>query len=370
LLPSVQINSSTAAPAWLQLFEPPSKEQASRSFFTLSRHNHDFLFLPRDRCTAQQSIQLYPAQTTKALIARATVQFLINFGLSAFLPRQTFSVAHGSHFAGFLRSLVPGATLPDFAVLSGNPNAPGTRFILLLFNEDNTPACIVKAGTTPAARELVRRESAFLKEFRNRFAALPVLLGFSESEDYTALALPFISGASPHQNDVEGIAKLLSTWICHNEKIPLRSITAWQNLPKDDETFRKMDSLVGDQVVRPVLMHGDFAPWNIKVGKGGHWIAIDWEHGQFPGVPSWDWFHYIVQTSILVRHDSPHETLLRLQQLFALSTFKSYAKEAGITDGILGILVGYLLHNKMHGLSGDAESIDQISRLVIQRIGN
>jgi hypothetical protein len=359
-----------STPDWAALFEGSTKLSKTRSMVTLLRRGHEFLYLPNNARASRHAMQMYPAQTRIARAARCFISTALRFRLAFTLPHRSLQLTSNTSFATFLKTSARTAALGEFAVLVGNPNASGTRFIFLLFDENNSPACVVKAGTTSVARELVRRECGFLQKYSRLLPALPLPLGYSETEDYAALALPFIDGTCPQQNDGNGVAKLLGSWISHDEPIPLGTVPAWQNLPQDDETFRKIKSSLAVQMVRPVLMHGDFAPWNIKVAKDGSHTALDWERGEFPGVPSWDWFHYIVQTSILVRHDSPHQTMRRLQRLFTTSPFQSHAQQAGITNGLLGILAGYLLHNKMHGLSGDAESIDQISRLVMQELGN
>jgi hypothetical protein len=357
-------------PSWLKLFVGDKLPSVNQRFNVISRQGHRFIWLPKQRKAALRALMLYPAQTIQARATIAVVRCLLFSSLRAFLPQLVCPLSYQTHFATFLRNLAQSCQLPTLAVLVGNPSTPGTRFIFLLFNDANTPVCVVKAGTTPLARELVQREFSFLQEYSRLFSALPSPLGYSDTDEYTALALPFIAGNSPRKDDGESMAQLLGSWISHDEPIALRSIPAWQNLPRIDETFRRIDCLLAGQMVQPVLMHGDFAPWNVKVAKDGSYAALDWERGGFPGVPSWDWFHYIVQTSILVRHDSPHQTMLRLQRLFTTPPFRSYAQQAGIADGLLGILAGYLLHNKMHGLSGDAESIDQISRLVMRELGN
>jgi hypothetical protein len=359
-----------AAPSWFPLFGTPAEPHQTRTFITLSRHGEEFLFLPTNRRAALHALQLYPAQTPKARAARAIVQSLIEFGLKGFLSKRSLSLATNSPFATFLQSLAHASTLPDFAVLVGNPHAPGARFIFLVFDSATQPVGVVKAGLSPEARELVRREYRFLCDNSPQFPGLPAPLGFSEEPDHTALALPYIEGRSPAADDATHAATLLSSWRTDTDPVPLGALPAWQALDTTDPIFQSLPQDLPTLKVHPVLMHGDFAPWNIRVGPHGTWTAFDWERGQFPGVPSWDWFHYVVQTSILVRHDSPHQTLLRLQRLFTTLPFQSYAQQAGIADGLLGILAGYLLHNKMHGLSGDAESIDQISRLVVQELGN
>jgi hypothetical protein len=310
----------------------------------LSRHGEEFLFLPNNRSAALHALQLYPAQTTKARGARALIQALIRLGLLTPLSKRSLPLATKSPFAAFLQSLARTSTLPDFAVLVGNPHAPGTRFIFLLFHDDHTPTCVVKAGSTSAARELVHRESVFLQQYSCRFTALPVPLGWSETGDYTALALPFIEGTSPQEDDSEGVAQLLGSWISDDERIPLRNMPAWQNLPKDDKAFGGGGSLLADQLVSPVLMHGDFAPWNLKVAENGSWIALDWERGHFPGIPGWDWFHYVIQSSILIRKEPASKTLQRLQSLISSKPFQEYAAITGVQSQETRLLLAYLIH--------------------------
>ena len=59
---------------------------------------------------------------------------------------------------------------------------------------------------------------------------------------------------------------------------------------------------LGRRSVHPAIHHGDFAPWNIKVSPAGAWTVLDWERGELTGIPGWDWFHYVIQSAILVGH--------------------------------------------------------------------
>ena len=34
--------------------------------------------------------------------------------------------------------------------------------------------------------------------------------------------------------------------------------------------------------------------------QDGSWVVLDWERGEPEGLPGWDWFHYVVQTGVLV----------------------------------------------------------------------
>ncbi len=302
------------------------------------------MFLPNNLRAARHALQLYPAQTTKARAARAFVQTLIRLGLLTVLSKRPLSLATKSPFAAFLQSLARTSTLPDFAVLIGNPHAPGTRFIFLIFDKAGLPAYIVKAGLSPEARELVRREHRILSENSHRFSGLPAPLGFAEESEHTALALPYIEGRSPTADDATHAATLLSSWRTDTDPVPLGALPAWQTLDTTDPIFQSLPQDLTSLKIHPVLMHGDFAPWNIRVGSHGTWTAFDWERGQFPGVPAWDWFHYVVQTSILVRKESPKKTLLRLQSLLTSRDFQTYADLTGIRSHEHSLLIAYLLH--------------------------
>ena len=92
-------------------------------------------------------------------------------------------------------------------------------------------------------------------------------------------------------------------------------------------------------------MHGDFAPWNIKVHPGsGEWQVFDWERGDLAGVPGWDWLHFEIQTAILVRGEAPERIAVRLHSLFVSPEFHDYAERAGIAGIERAIAVAYLLH--------------------------
>jgi hypothetical protein len=101
------------------------------------------------------------------------------------------------------------------------------------------------------------------------------------------------------------------------------------------------------QMVRSTLFHGDFAPWNVRMTNLENIRAFDWERGQLKGIPAWDWFHFIVQTSILAKRHSPERVAAELEQLFRSPRFKNYAEAAGISDTVEPLLLAYLLHQQL-----------------------
>lgn len=355
------------APPWSPLFGTSAEPCPPRTFLALSRHGEEFLFLPTSREAGLCALQLYPAQTPKARIARTIVQGLIHLGLATLLLQRTPSLSTNSPFATFLQSLAHSSTLQEFAVLVGNPHAPGARFIFLVFDSATQPVGVVKAGLSPEARELVRREYRFLCDNSPQFPGLPAPLGFSEESDHTALALPYIEGRSPSADHVAQAGPLLSSWCTDADPIPLGTLPAWQALDNTDPIFQSLPQDLSSLMIHPVLMHGDFAPWNVRVSANGTWNAYDWERGQFPGVPGWDWFHYVVQTSILVRKEAAPQTTQRLESLIGSNTFQAYTAATGIQSHPRPLLIAYLLHAHQLRQTEGAQQIAALLQLIASK---
>src|SRR2546430_1622506 len=97
-------------------------------------------------------------------------------------------------------------------------------------------------------------------------------------------------------------------------------------------------------MIQAAIQHGDFALWNLKVSPTGSWTALDWERGNVNGIPGWDWFHYVIQTSILVRK-MPIATLEnRIEELLLSPVFRQYAEKAGIVAVEKALVLMYLAH--------------------------
>jgi hypothetical protein len=125
---------------------------------------------------------------------------------------------------------------------------------------------------------------------------------------------------------------VLSSWISERQ-IPLCETPAWQQLEAVSWLFPVYPALrpLRDRKIRATIQHGDFAPWNIKVLKNGTWIIVDWERGTLNGIPGWDWFHYIIQSAILVGHKTADEIAKNLDAVLDSQKFKKYAEKSGIS---------------------------------------
>ena len=364
--------------SWDALFSA-SKESSSeeRVFYTLIRHGEELLAVPDGASFLKEALSLYSPQTFKARTAKSIFQLVLSTPLAGLLPHRKVTI-QTNPFANFLFSVLEKSAAPSplskakgapcFSVLSGNPGTRGRRFVFLLFDDLGTPACVVKVGLDHEAQSLVRREADFLEVHSPGFSTMPGLVGRLDTEQFSALALPFLAGPSPSADCHADVKKILSSWLSKDKPIALGDIPAWQGLPVDSAIPEKKTAEMVDRLVTPSLMHGDFAPWNLRVGPSGRWTALDWERGQDPGVPGWDWFHYVVQTSLLVQNDSPEEILQRLEKLWMAPEFQAYAESSGIKGLEMPLLAGYLIHAKHLQQAEGSEQIEQLLSLVSRKI--
>jgi len=306
--------------------------------------------MPASPSLAAQALSLYPAQTGLAKLAKSLLRTALQTGLPLGLERTSVNLSTKGAFARFLVGLVDGQSLPlpPFAVLSGNPHAAGCRFVILLFNGQDQPAIVVKAGLGDYARQLIRHETSFLNAVPPGTPGLPLLRASLDTEQISAFALDFVAGDSPKTEAWPALGELLSAWVSREKRIQLRDVAAWQTIEQTgaaDPLFAQLSRRLGDFSFHPAIVHGDFAPWNIKVPLHGEvWNVLDWERGDLTGVPGWDWFHYVIQSGILVHKKTPRQLLQKIEELFAHSVFQNYANHSGIKGYERPLVIAYLFH--------------------------
>ena len=312
---------------------------------SVSRGGKPFLFLPADSRAAIRSLEIYPAQSTKARIAKSTLGWMLRGGLRPGLLKTSLKISDTDPFAAFLRAAArvePGEPF-SFAVLAGNPSAPGRRYVFLLFNSASEPVAVVKAGATGRARELIAQETSILSSFTQSRSGLPKLRGACELDNLSAFAMDFIEGTSPSDDSGVALEKIFSSWLDTEKEITLGTTEAWGRLILAYGSFDLPSGYneLQNLHVHPVLMHGDFAPWNVKV-SGGRWTVLDWERGERVGIPAWDWLHFVVQPAVLVRRETAETTMVRLEKLFASAEFERYGERCKIAGAEWKLAFAYV----------------------------
>jgi hypothetical protein len=332
---------------WQQLFARCAPETAGATvvLHMVRRGGEPLLLLPGRGVLAARSLALYPAQTGRARAAKTLLQFALRLGFNPGLEKVRLRVAVNDAFANFLSQTAgqPAGTLPNFAMLAGNPRTPGRRFVLLLFGADGRPAAVVKAGGSEAARQLLAVEEELLQAAPRGAPGLPKLRGTFHARGARAFALDFFPGSSPKAANPKKLGALLGAWLATDRRLAVSELGAWRRLVAAGSGSPLPGALtaLAEARIHPALTHGDFAPWNVKV-TSGHWTVLDWERGELAGVPGWDWLHFVMQPALLVRRERTEALLARLEQLLASADFLSYARVAGIGDQGRALALAYL----------------------------
>ena len=351
---------------WQELFKRNGGEVVHVEFRVLHKAGLPFLLLPQNAKLAARALSLYPAQSTPARFAKIALRWALRTKLPLPLKTERIEIATDDPFVRFLKELAGAENPPPIAILPGNPRAPGRRFIVLVFDENQNPSAVVKAGVGEAAIALIEREKSFLASVPEEALGVPRLRASLDNTRVTAFALNFIEGSSPRAGQMAA-HPLLASWIDTSRRMPLHELPVWQRLaasfpmpPSLQESVRE----TGNRRCHPALMHGDFAPWNVKVSREGAWMALDWDRGETAGVPGWDWFHFVVQSAVLIAREEPLRLARDVEIFLESEPLRAYAERAGITEFRRELLLAYLLY--CSNVLMPTEGIDAIRLLLAE----
>ncbi len=336
---------------WDELFGPGEGGESGVpvAMRLLRKRGRPFLLLPAQPSAAAAALELYPAQMLRARLAKAALRCLLRAGWPAGTERLTFTLASEAPFTRFVRAR-SGAEVPRvpcFGVLAGNPAMESQRFLVLVFDAKQRPVAVVKAGLTQPARPLIQMEGAFLALAAGKLAGIPQLRDHFESARVSAFGLDYFAGRSPRPGEESALPALLGGWVDTTRTTPVAALPDWMRLEKasaKNPWLTPVAKSLHTRALHPAIHHGDLAPWNIKVSAEGKWTVLDWERGELAGLPGWDWFHYLLQTGILVERLATAALIRRVEELLDSDAFKAYAQQAGIAGLERPLVLAYLLH--------------------------
>lgn len=360
------MSSTAAGRPWEPLFPPPSSGAASLPFRLrlLRRWGQPLLLLPQYSRCARTGLDLYSAQTRKARLVQSVLRIGLRVGIAPGLEPVTVHVDANAPLVRFLAHNEP-TELLNFALLLGNPNAPGRRFIFLVMDRAGRPLRVAKTGTNRVAVELIRREAAFLKSLPSDRLHAPSVLGEFDSGAVAALSLEYAPGKAPQKTDSHTLGLILTSWLNGSAPAAFASLTVAERLlesPTMSVNERAVLTRLGQRSMATAIHHGDFAPWNIREHpRTGHWTVLDWERGEPAGPPAWDWFHYLIQPAVLVERQPAEVVLARVDGVMRTSDFAAYSRAVGMAGAAEELLLAYLLHCR--DVIRQAEGMPTIKRM-------
>jgi hypothetical protein len=317
----------------------------------VSRQGRPLLLLPEEGMDLRVGLELYSAQRRRAKIWRAALPKLIRSPAGSLFHRISFEADVNSEFVRFLsdQSGVPAEQLRTPAIKFGGLGEQKTRLALLICDQTNRPAKVIKVGLNDEGRAATEREADTLAQLPPEVIGCIRMSGRQATTKWSAFATPFFPGESP-ENDA-GMEIVFHSWLKLGKPTAVEEFESWRLLEKkvpadQSEKLSVLASALGGKRIHSTLYHGDFTPWNLRAINALNLQAYDWESGYQRGIPGWDWFHFFVQTSILVKRHSPERVAAELDQLIQSPRFFKYAQAAGIEKIIEPLLLAYLLHQE------------------------
>lgn len=327
-------------------------EPVTFSWRLIRRKKSPFLLLPEHPGGASDDLQLYSAQRPLAKLSTSLLPWLLRSPAGGVFERVTIQADAGADFMRFLaqQSGVGPDQWQTPAIKFGGVEGKTARVVLLLCDASGHPIRVIKAGLNPAGRAATEREADLLSRLPVGVIGCTGISGRFTSAGVSAFATAFFPGASL-DNDA-GIETLFHAWLDDTPPEPIENLASWRELEAaaksgDMAEWPALRNALVGQLVRPTLYHGDFAPWNVRMTNLENIRAFDWESGHIKGIPAWDWFHFIIQTSILVKRHSRERVAAELEQLIHSPRFQKYARSAGISEVVEPLLLAYLLHHRL-----------------------
>ncbi|WP_298118731.1 hypothetical protein [Flavobacterium sp.] len=217
--------------------------------------------------------------------------------------------------------------------------------------------CFYKIATTPNARNLIKKEFEILQKLNNVSSSfeVPVVINYNENilqlSDISTNGKRIKNLSHEHINTISELNNIetnfvkISNWqLFQNLKNDFIKIDD-QRIPKN--MIRKINGLLNEisenKFIELTFSHGDFTQWNL-FEKNNKLAIYDFELASCDKPKGFDFFHFMIQNSVLVNHKSwkkiiEDSTKLGKSELFNDNVATTYS-----------YLKWYLLINCMHYL--------------------
>jgi hypothetical protein len=244
-------------------------------------------------------------------------------------------------------------------ILAGNPQA--TRKLLVFLESRERGRVVIKAPLSAVAHASIGNEAEVLKRLNGGYGA-PLFLSYQKD---TGMAMQaYLAGRLGSRRCKPIYLRLLIELARTGETISLRgrgqtlreqmrAQPRYGEWPAPIEAALRL--LEEDATLPAALVHGDFAPWNIREMPDGSCTLIDWEAAAWRGLPLHDLCHFFyMQTKLF----SPRQ--LFYDRLAREGSWRAYLSELAIPSSLLpGLSAAFLLETLARsGEAGPAEAVD------------
>jgi hypothetical protein len=256
-----------------------------------------------------------------------------------------------SHLAATWRAFAP----PErTALFVGYGNGP-PRLSIWGFDAGNQVTAIARYASGAAGRARLEREHATLSRLDHlpRFrGTVPAALALEHGHLGTMLVTDAFAG-NPGGLDVDPAVQVWLDLCILGPDRPVASSPLLVALEREARSLGESTraaclaalAALRATVATTTIVHGDFAPWNLLIGRGQARV-FDWETAEFDGIPEWDRMYYQLRTGLTVnrwhaariaaqirefdRQGSPHYAPAAWRAVLMLSLVNLACKERGV----------------------------------------
>ena len=190
--------------------------------------------------------------------------------------------------------------LPEPLIYLGTPGPRRKAVVHLIDAASHACELIVKVPMTEGARAAIEHEAETLLELQGEgFDAAPRLVAFDANKCVSSQTV--VRGVRCGMTLTREVATLLRSLVLPHRIITLREVACplqteagcFELSAADARTVQRALAELDDPSELPaVRMHGDFAPWNIRLQRGAA-ALVDWEDSEPCGLPLHDAYHFV-----------------------------------------------------------------------------
>lgn len=211
------------------------------------------------------------------------------------------------------------------ALSAGAPEPARNRKVsLAVLATDGRILGFGKLGASPLTRRLVRREAAVLASLPPAAASVaPELLSAGEVDGLDLIVQSALAGrptpprlTATHRRFLAQLRQPVSV-IASDTGLVRTMAERIESQPHDETAAAALEEvmpLLRGLSVPATAVHGDFAPWNLRL-CGGEIRAFDWEYGEPSGLPLIDELHFGLQVGYQLGHWAPADALNWLRRV-------------------------------------------------------
>jgi hypothetical protein len=281
-------------------------DPSSKGWYGLRKGDRLLLALPMVQEASSQALGLYQPQRFLAKSMVGLLEILLKIRCAGLLLPK---IKHPKRDHVLATPALEGIDHGTCGVLLGSPEHKVRRAIASY--RKNSEWEVAKVSIGEAGRFNLEREASVLAKLYGKANGVPPLLGIHYFKDLTLLRMPYLTGQPVKYGQIDEALSLLESWLDHSPHQGIDTFSEWDAISKVLGNIahgdKALDKLSRERLC-PVICHGDFARWNLRMTNNGL-LALDWEWGQLHGMPGLDLVHYFLQDARLVDKLSPVEAV-------------------------------------------------------------